>query len=68
MALSDEQVSQMAIDMVTRCLSRFTDDLSIFTDDQVRKLEFLLWTECQERFVAIGDVEMLSDYRSIRGE
>lgn len=61
MALSDAQVSQMAVDMVTRCLSRFTDD-------QVRQLEFLLWTECQERFVAIGDVEMVNDYRAIRGE
>lgn len=60
MALSDTQVAQMAIDMVTRCLSRFTDD-------QVRQLEFLLWTECQERFVATGDMQMVNEYGEIRG-
>lgn len=41
-------------------------------DETLNTLQFLLWTECQERFVAVGDMPdqdtPIDKYENIRGE
>lgn len=60
MALSEVQAAAEAVEAVRR-------NLANLSDQQVKDLEWMLWVECQDRFVAIGDVEMLDDYRNKRG-
>ena len=42
--------------------------VKMLDDDYLQKLEFALWVECQERFVAVGDQEPIDKYENIRGE